>query len=410
MGKFQALRAGLNLFKSEIVSANSKRLFSFARKHKLKSNGKLSEDGLILTHLSNHAPSNGFIDTARSATGMSRDSVHFAVNHGVQGHVCAWNDSEYAILMPMKNARQIAENKFSGGVAADFYSKGKVKIPKGSVIVRRNINIPEGKYRISDASKIEEFKQLHGVKIIETSSPDMVLNVDNIIHRLGYKVKSGDFTSWGGSLPDFNLFNSYLKGNGMKPMFHTYTPNGKTELLIDHIQTRANKIADWIVKDKTGKVILDYKQEYLKTLKYIENYAQKTGYPKNFDTKQIAEIIQTSKTPQEAIKLFETKLKIKPMGIFAASEHESDFLLKFRLLVGGDKYAEMGDNNVLNYLKHADNANLQKMLEAPNGIEAIPDQLIEANPSVKKSITDICKKYGIKNVDNSLANKLYELG
>lgn len=55
MGKIQAIKAGLNLFRTRTVSANSKQLFSFAKKHKFKTeNGTLSEDGLILTHLSNH--------------------------------------------------------------------------------------------------------------------------------------------------------------------------------------------------------------------------------------------------------------------------------------------------------------------------------------------------------------------
>ncbi len=411
MGKVQAIKAGLNLFRTRTVSVSSKRLFSFAQRHKFKtSGGGLSEDGLILTHLSYHPPRNGFIDTARSGAGMSRDSVHFAVNHGVQAHVGgAWNSCDYAVLMPMSSARQTVGNKFAGGIAADFYSKGKVKIPKGSVIVRRSASIPEGKYRISDASKIKEFKELHGVMVIETSSMDMVSDVNNIIRRLGYKVKSGGFT-WGDSLHDFNLFNSFLRANGMKPMMHTYTPNGKIEVLIEHLQVRAKKLSDWTVKDKMGEVIFDYRQEYLQSLKYIEKFANETGFPKDFDTKQLAEIIRTSATPQEAMKLIEAKFKIiKSMNVLQSEASELELLQGFRMLVGGSKSAQISDNLVCEFLRKPNKTRLQKIQKAPVALETVPEQLMVQNPALRSSVTEIAGQYGLK-LDNTVANRLYELG
>lgn len=411
MVKIQAIKAGLNLFRTRTVSANSKRLFSFAKKHKFKmEKGTLSEDGLILTHLSNHAPRNGFIDTARSGAGQTRDSVHFAVNHGVAGHAFGnWGSSEYAVLIPMRAARQAAGNKFVGGVAADFYSKGRVRIPKGSVIVRRSANIPEGKYRISDVSKIKKFKELHGVKVIETSSKDMVSEVNNIVRRLGYKMKSSDVTTWGGSLSDFKLFNSYLKANGMKPMIHTNTPNGKTEMIIEHINYRAKKLTDWTVKDKSGGVIVDYKQEYLQALKYIDKFAKRTGFPKDFDTKQLAEIIKSSSTPKEAVQLIEKRLKIKPMASFSKNISEFQSFQYLRTFGSGNKPAEISDNLACEFLKNPNKTNLLKFQQGPVAIDTVPDAVIQQAPGIKDAIIRICKQNGIK-FDNTVANKLYELG
>lgn len=350
------------------------------------------------------------IDTARSGAGLSRDSVHFAVNHGVQAHFGgSWQTCEYAVLMPVNVARQTAGNRFVGGVAADFYSKGKVKIPKGSVIVRRNARVPEGKYRISDASKIEQFKQLHGVKIIETASTDMVSDVDNILCRMGYKVKSGEAMSWGGSLSDFNLFNSYLRANGMKPMLHTYTPNGKIEMLIDHLNSRSTVATDWVVRDKAGKVILDYKQEYLQAIKYIEEFAKRTEFLKNFGTKQLAKIIKSSSSPKEAIKLIESQFQIKSMEVIPSNTSELKSFQLFRMLVGGSKSTEITDNLVLDYLKHANKSSLTRMVNAPSGVETIPDAML-VEPTMKSRALKCCNICGLKEIDNTIANRLYELG
>lgn len=411
MIKVGTIKTVARLFETEMVPSKSKQLFSFATKHRLKTpKGKLLEDGMILTHMSNFAPRNGFIDTARSGAGMARDSVHFAVNHGVSAHLGGnWTNSEYAVLMPFDAARETVGNKFVGGIATDFYSKGRVRIPKGSVIVRRSTSVPDGQYRISDAAKIDEFKDLHGVKIIETSSTDMKATVDNVVQRLGYRVKQGNTTAgdWGGG-NDFNLFNSYLRKHGMMPMLHSYTPNGKTEQLIQHLKCRVDNNAEWIIKDEAGKVIIDYQKEYLQNLKYIDNFAKKTGFPIDFDTKQIAQIVRTSKTPQEALNLIESRLKFKSMEPLQKNVPELNLLQWYRATVGGDKAAEITDNIALRLLKKANKKTVEELANAPSAINSIPDALVE-QACIQDKIAQICKKNGLK-FDNGIANKLYELG
>lgn len=411
MVNINTIRTASELFKPQTVLVKSKQLFSFATKHQLKSpNGELLEDGMILTHLTDFIPKHGYIDTARSGAGMVRDSVHFAVNHGVTGHLGGnWNFKKYAILMPMNAAKQTAGNKFVGGIAGDFYSKGKIKIPKGSILVRKSLSVPEGQYRISDASKIDEFKELHGVKLIETSEFDIKSTVDNIIHRLGYKVKSGDFNTWGGSLSDFNSFNSYLRKNGLKPMMHTYTPNGKTEQLIMNLKCRANNTAGWAVKDKAGNIIIDYQKEYLQSLKYIEKFTKKTGFPNDFDTNQLAQIIRTSKTPQDALSLIESKLKIKSLEpIKKKGISELELLTHYRGCVGGNDIEKYTDNVILNYLKKANKKTLEQLYNCPSTAECQPDALLQKD-GTRDVVINLFKKQHLI-FDNTIANKLYELG
>ena len=176
-------RAVTQCFRTRTVSAESKNLFSFAKRHPLKTSGQeLNEDGMLLTHLGDFLPRDGYIDTARSAIGASRDSVHFAVNHAVTSHLGgSWVDKKFAYLIPMRAARASGENTFVGGIASDFYSHGRVKIPEGAIIVRRTESIKPGKFRISDASKIDEFKDLHGVKVIETSNRLLIRYCKNLV-------------------------------------------------------------------------------------------------------------------------------------------------------------------------------------------------------------------------------------
>lgn len=368
-----------SIFKTKMVSSTSRRMFSFAQKHKFRTSGGggLNEDGLILVHVSSFAPKNGYIDTARSAIGAPRDSVHFAVNHAVTPHLLGadWTHSNYAILMPMRSALNTGKNKFVGGVAGDFYSKGKVKIPKDAVIVRKNSKVPKGKYKISDASKIEEFKELHGVKVIETSNPNMKKTVDNVIGRLGYQTRGTDVaTIWGtkgtkSSVKYFSYFNNFIKGKGMIPAFHTYTPNGKTEILLQAVYARAIRGSDWVV-NKNGKIIVDYRKEILNSIKYIEENSKKSGMPLDFDTSLLKEIIKNSKTPQDAVsklnsemgisKSMHTKEHLDMLKTLDNDMFELSCMSTLRMLVSG-KSVRTADKLTGNYLSKPSLLNLKKI-------------------------------------------------
>ena len=337
MGKYgkKVCRNGKSAYLKEFCP-DTISLFSFAEKHHLKTkNGFLSDDGLIITHLTDFLPSaGGYIDTAKSAIGGVRDSVHFAVNHGVKSHIISWDNKKMAILIPMKSALKSGVNHFFGGIAGDFYSKGRVKISKGAVILRFNEKLPKGVYRVRNASAINEFKRLKGVKLIETNGDNMKLFTDDVIKKLGYELKdtSSPWT-WGNealesSLQEFNLFNLWQKAKGMTPAMHTYTPNAKIEQLIQNVMVRAESMNEWTyVKD--GVTLVDSKNQLLKLLDEIQKFAKQTKYPLDFDIKTIKQIIADSKTPQDAVKKFNEKMGIK------ASMTPADKVVEFNELDRG---------------------------------------------------------------------------
>lgn len=316
----KAGRAVTQCFRTRTVCADSKSLFSFAKRHPLKTSGReLNEDGMILTHITDFLPRDGYIDTARTAIGASRDSVHFAVNHGVSSHLCGdWSNKKYAILIPMRAARAESGNKFVGGIVSDFFSHGRVKIPEGSIIVKRTDTIQPGKFRISDASKIEEFKKLHGVKVIETSNPNMKKSVDSVVKKLGYNLRNVDNPLEFGNDVDKSIltyirtFNRFLTKNGMKPMLHTYTPNGKIDLLLLNLHLRAQLNKGWqFVKE--GEVILDMRKSMSDAIKYIDRYAKAYNYPVDIDINKLSSIIQKSASPKDAVNMIKSEIGISSM-------------------------------------------------------------------------------------------------
>lgn len=302
-----------------LVSAESKRMFSFASKHKLLTKeGQINSDGLILTHLTDFAPSNGIIETAKNAIGWTRNSVHFATNHGVVSHGCGnWTGKKYSVIIPYQKAVKTKGNKIVGGLPADLYSKDSIKIPKGSVIVRYNSKIPKGKFKIIDSSKIEEFKKLKGIKIIDTSEKDMQTATDKVLEKLGYEVRSSHPFVFGKTYDDGYLmldkFNKFLRQHKMKPMMHSYTPNGRTERLLENIGFRAKYYDDWVVKDKDGSILINYKDKYIDILKNIAKDLKNNKYKSEHDINKIISIIQNSTTPKQAEKSLLKNLKLKTL-------------------------------------------------------------------------------------------------
>lgn len=311
------VRLAKTMPRGRCIPASREGIFSFAKNHQLtRADGALNEDGMVLVHLTDYLPRKGYIDTARSAVGAPRDSVHFAVNHAVESHFNGdWSEKKLAFILPMKAARAIKENNFTGGIAADFYSQGRIKIPEGSVIVRLSQTMKPGLYRISDASKIDEFKDLKGVKVIETAADDISETTNDVLKKMGYEVRSSDTYHWG-STSDFDgmlMFSKFLRKNGMKPAWHGYTPNAKIEMIMEVINLLANKANRWQFQHfewGRGDVIWDAKELMLNALKYVDGYAKSSKLPINFDIKTLVNIIETSKNPQEAVKLLQSRMGI----------------------------------------------------------------------------------------------------
>ena len=346
-------------------NSEGKRLFSFAKSHPFKTKtGELNEKGLVLTHLTDFFPENGYIETARSAIGGARDSVHFAVNHGVTSHDWgSWDGTKYAVIMNWKRTLNESENVFIGGIPSDIFSAGKVKIPKGSVIIKRNPEL-KAKYKLVDTPK----SLPEGTIVIETSAENMKEATDEVIKLLGYRTKNAvDPSFWGdcrqttkvlensriipcnavrrSGVKDMRLFRQLLSEKGMKMMAHAQTPNCMAEYLIEEIFIFSALNKKWI-SEYNGKVINNTKEQLLnhidfleqlskgnnnksdfhilafknimskfaKCFGYVGKQAKNNNYRLDFDLSALKEIILKSKTPSEAAELIQRDLKINPMS------------------------------------------------------------------------------------------------
>ena len=283
---------------------------------------------MILSHITDIKPSGNIIDTMKSAGIATRDSVHFTVNHGVaplyeQG--ISWNKKRLAILIPMKTALKDKANTFIGGHGADFYSQGPVRIPKGSVIVRRTYRLKGGKYRILNAEQVQGFESLKGCTVIETSQKNMSEAVNDIIAKMGYQFqKSSDGFFWGNpnsnnlnrNLKYTKLFKEFLQKRGMRHMIHNATPNCSMEFVLFDMMLRSKYTDSWTLKYGEG-LFIDAKEEILKSLSLVKEHAKNTKLPNDYDIDTISKVIRESDTPKIAYE------KLQNIGL-SSSEKMAD--------------------------------------------------------------------------------------
>ena len=66
----------------------------------------------------------------------------------------------------------------------------------------------------------------------------------------------------------------------------------------------------WNVLSENNELLIDYKKEFLCIIKQAEQLHKEFGYPLDFDTKQLAKIIEESKTPKEAFAKIQQDMKL----------------------------------------------------------------------------------------------------
>lgn len=315
-GKVAAKSAKIR--QSGLFNADST-LFPFAKYHTLETaKGALREDGMILCHMTEHLPSqDGRILSIFEALGETRNSVHFSVNHPVNEHMFqgVWKNRPYAILIPMKGALKQKGNTFAGGVATDFFSRGSVCLPKGTVIVRRAKDVPAGKLRVINGNQIEQFKKLKGIRIVEISQDTpMYDGVRTSIKKLGYEIRdSKDSVLWGDSAQKLHentkKFNKFLKSKGLRPLFHSNTPNGNFDLLLMDIKILSKFDKAWTISSN-GKILYDYKKSFLESLDEIKAFAQRENLPLDINIDEVKNVIKNAINPKTAVKELKEKLKL----------------------------------------------------------------------------------------------------
>lgn len=173
-------------FSKNIVNADCT-LFNWAKKQPEFSLQQMTPDSVALVHMTNFFPKNGEILSTNLATkaidgiGASRTTIHFSLNKPVVEHMAGlgWNTMDYAIILPFNDVmKNTPKSKILGGINEDFMFQDLVKLPKGSVIVKYNSNVPEGKFLISDA--------FEGIKLIESSNRKLGESADVIIKKMGF--------------------------------------------------------------------------------------------------------------------------------------------------------------------------------------------------------------------------------
>ena len=242
----------------------------------------LNRHNTCLVHMTNYLPVNGEILSIRNAkkniNGVSpnRNTIHFSFNKTVSptniGQV--WNNRSVGIIVPFdKILDETPKEDIIGGQMEDFYIKNRVKLPEGSVIVRKSDKVPSGTLKIINAEKIDEFKNTKGLTVIETS--DNVSKVtDECIDMMGYtninyklsedtdipvkyfemtpQERNTDFkmqtlaiknsNKLFDSLSDLNQFWVNLSNeNNLKTYkLHALSPYGRSDYLIDSVHILAN--------------------------------------------------------------------------------------------------------------------------------------------------------------------------
>ena len=162
-------------------------LFDWASKKADFSFLSMNPDSIALVHMTNYFPQNGQILSTNLATkasdgiGNVRSTIHFCLNKPVVEHQMgnSWNTMDYAVILPFNETlKQTPKSKVLGGMNEDFFFQDMVKIPKGSVIVKYNSKVPEGKFLSSEA--------FDGILLIETSNRNVSESANTIIKKMGF--------------------------------------------------------------------------------------------------------------------------------------------------------------------------------------------------------------------------------
>ena len=329
---------------------------------------EIAPENLVLVHMTDYLPENGVIKSTREATrdangaGLYRDTVHFALNHGVYEHqLNSWNDKKVAVLAPLDGVMKSSpKENIVGGTIMDFFIKKSVKIPKGSVIVRHNPDVPQGKLNVINAEEIDEFKNTRGITVLETS--DNVKDtankavkmmgytrLDKMIHQMaGLSEKTAklleelkdpkasariaeknperlalleeiDSDKFLKTVEKTNVaFQNFVQKHGFKNYpLHSASPYGRSEgmiegikLLLLHDNSWEHKMDGGLLSQKGEEI--NYKKEFLEVIPEIKESLGE-GETLTYDIDKLGEIIKESKTPKDALEQVETQLKLKPM-------------------------------------------------------------------------------------------------
>ncbi len=317
--------------------------------HKMKDLSEFSADKAVIVHMTDYLPVNGEILSTKNAykdkNGLrkSRNTVHFAFNHAVTPNSIGlnWDNKPIGIIAPLNSTLKInPKEDVIGGEPRDFYIKNKVKLPEGTVIVRKSKKIPTGKLRVINAETINAMKNTKGIKVVETSGN--VRDITNeCIEKMGYTrldklyqeetgitdentnhLSSKDIKRIINADNKINLAWNKMASNIGFSIYknHQTSPYGRSEFLIDSVDILAKYNNKWesqidvynIFSQKNDTININYKDTFLNVINDIQDSLPQDK-TLSYDIQSFKENILTSKTPKEALEKLAKEQGIKPM-------------------------------------------------------------------------------------------------
>ncbi|GEM_PF-3565752 len=98
----------------------------------------MNVEDLVAVHMTNYFPHNGVIRSRNLVmpSDSLRNSVHFSMNHPVQGHNDGnWDNKSYAVFVPLDKLVHEEGNLLWNFNVIDTYFIGDVTLPKGTILV-----------------------------------------------------------------------------------------------------------------------------------------------------------------------------------------------------------------------------------------------------------------------------------
>lgn len=257
-------------------------LFSWAKRKSPLSMSKIDPDSMVLVHRTQYFPKNGEILSTNLATkaadgvGQARTTIHFSINKPVTEHNVSndWNKMKYSILTPFKETLEnMPKSKILGGLQDDFFFQDAVKLPKGSVIIKYNPNVPSQKFLVSDA--------FDGIKLIETSEQNLNEVSNIVIKKMGYTPYDDALKNFLSATDKEIEILTSIPESQLKEQINTIIQNGgfaKTkESLKENLKLTLDMFSDNNIPmaDQYIKAAKENYAKNIETLDVMEKYAKK---------------------------------------------------------------------------------------------------------------------------------------
>lgn len=261
---------------AETLIKADKKLFSWVKPKPTFSMREVNPESLVMVHRTNYFPEGGRILSTSAATknaeGVAayRPTVHFSLNKSVTEHWAGneWNSMDYSIVLPFKETVELMpKSKVIGGIQDDFFFIDSVKLPKGSIIIKRNSDIAKDQLKVSEI--------FDGVRLVETSTDDMVKTTDLIIEKMGYTPYNKALQKYlGATDKEMKVLTSMPEEQFMQMSENIA---GEYEAKRTQIKEFLENMKEWedVYEPDVYKNIMENQKQTLELCNLAEKYAQK---------------------------------------------------------------------------------------------------------------------------------------